>query len=65
MFVYFFLCTVDSSQLLGFFYETLFSMVDFHGEKTTKHFDQCCSHDDKNTLCFGALGQITDKITRF
>ncbi len=40
-------------------------MVDCHGEKTTKHFDQCGSHDDKNTLYFGGLGQITDTITRF
>ncbi len=30
-------------------------MADCHGEKTTKHFDQCGSHDDK----------ITDTITRF
>ncbi len=28
-------------------------MVDCHGEKkTTKHFDQCGSHDDKYTLFF-------------
>ncbi len=40
-------------------------MVDCHGEKTTKRFDQCGSHDDKNTLYFGGLGQITDTITRF
>ncbi len=40
-------------------------MVDCHGEKTTKHFDQCGSHDDKNTLYFVGLGQITDTITRF
>ncbi len=40
-------------------------MVDCHGEKTTKHFDQCGSHDDKHTLDFGGLGQITDTITRF
>ncbi len=38
------------------FYKTLISMVDCHGEKTTKHFDQCGSHDDKNTLYFGGLG---------
>ncbi len=38
-------------------------MLDCHGEKTTKHFDQCGSHDDKNTWYFG--GQITDTITRF
>ncbi len=25
-------------------------MVDCHGEKTTKHFGQCGSHDDKNIL---------------
>ncbi len=36
-------------------------MVDCHGEKITKHG----SHDDKNTLYFGGLGQITDTITRF
>ncbi len=40
-------------------------MVDCHGEKTTKHCDQCGSHDDKNTLYFWGLGQITDMITRF
>lgn len=40
-------------------------MVDCCGEKTTKHFDQCGSHNDKNTLDFGGLGQIIDKITRF
>ncbi len=40
-------------------------MVDCHGEKTTKPFDKCGSHDDKNTLYFGGLGQITDTITRF
>ncbi len=40
-------------------------MVDCYGEKTTKHFDQCGSHDDKNTLYVGDLGQITDTITRF
>ncbi len=40
-------------------------MVDCHGEKTAKRFDQCGSHDDKNTLYFGGLGQITDTITRF
>ncbi len=40
-------------------------MVDCHGEKTTKRFDQCGSHNDKNTLYFGGLGQITDTITRF
>ncbi len=40
-------------------------MVDCHGEKTTNYFDQCGSHDDKNTLYFGGLGQITDIITRF
>ncbi len=57
-----FLCTIDSSQQISdFFYKTLISMV----EKTTKHFDQCGSHDDKNTLYFGGLGQITDTITRF
>ncbi len=40
-------------------------MVDCHGEKTTKHFDQCGSHDDKHNLYFGGHGQITDTITRF
>ncbi len=25
-------------------------MVDWHGEKTTKHFDQCGSQDDKKIL---------------
>ncbi len=40
-------------------------MVDCHGEKTTNHFDQCGSHDDKNTLHFGGLSQITDTISRF
>ncbi len=35
------------------------------GAAKTKHFDQCGSHDDKNTLYFGGLGQITDTITRF
>ncbi len=35
------------------------------GASKTKHFDQCGSHDDKNTLYFGGLGQITDTITRF
>ncbi len=52
----FFLCTIDSSQQISdFFYKTLISMFDCHGEKTTKHFDPCGSHDDKNTLCFGGL----------
>ncbi len=45
-------------------YKTLISMVDCHGEKTTKHFDQCGSHDDKKTLYVGGHGQITDTITR-
>ncbi len=40
-------------------------MVDCHGEKTPKHFDQCDSHDDKNTLYFVGLGQITDTMTWF
>ncbi len=40
-------------------------MLDYHGEKTTKHYDQCGSHEHKNTLYFGGLGQITDTITRF
>ncbi len=43
-------------------YLILFSVV---GEKITKHFDSYGSHDDKNTLYFGGLGQITDTITRF
>ncbi len=34
-------------------------------KKATKHFDQCGSHDDNNTLHFGGFGQITDTITRF
>ncbi len=64
--IIFFLCSIDSSQQISdFFYKTLISMVDCHGEKTTKHFDQCGSHDDNNTLYFGVLGQITDTITRF
>ncbi len=64
--ILFFLCTIDSSQQKSdVLYKTLISMVDCHGEKTTKHFDQCGSHDDKNTLYFGGLGQITDTITRF
>ncbi len=33
--------------------------------KKHQHFDQCGSHDDKKTLYFGGLGQITDTITRF
>ncbi len=45
--------------------KTLIFMVDCHGEKTTKHFDQCRSHHDKYTSYFGCLGQITDMITRF
>ncbi len=40
-------------------------MVDCHGEKTPKHFGQCGSHDDKNTLYFVGLGQITDTMTWF
>ncbi len=36
-------------QISDFCYKSLISMVDCHGEKTTKHFDQCGSHDDKNT----------------
>ncbi len=48
------------STNIRFFYETLISMIDCHGEK---YFDQ--SHDDKNTLYFGGLGQITDTIFRF
>ncbi len=64
--VLFFLCTIDSSQQISdFCYKTLISMVDCHGEKTTKHFDQCGSHCDKDTLYFGGFGQITDTITKF
>ncbi len=37
-------------------------MVDCHGEK---QLYQCDSRNDKNTLYFGGLGQITDTITRF
>ncbi len=62
-FFYVLLTLLNKYQI--FFYETLISMVDCHGEKTTKHFDQCGSQDDKNTLYFGGLGQITDTITRF
>ncbi len=40
-------------------------MVDYHDEKTNTWFDQCSSHNEKNTLYFGGLGQITDTITRF
>ncbi len=65
MFKYF--CAIDSSQQknLFFFFKTLISMVDCHGEKTTKQFDQWGSHNDKNTLYFVGHGQITDTITRF
>ncbi len=59
MLIYFFLCTIDSSH------KTPISMVDYHDEKTNTSFDQCGSHNDKNTLYFGGLGQITDTITRF
>ncbi len=49
----FFLCTIDSSQQISdLFYKTLISMVDCHGEITTKHFDQCGSHDDKNKILY-------------
>jgi len=54
--------TIDFSQQMRFVYsKPLIFMV----ENTTKHFDQCGSHNDKNTLDFGGLGQIIDKITRF
>ncbi len=33
-------------------------MVDCHGEKTTKHFDQCGSHDDKNLYILVALAKL-------
>ncbi len=61
MFISFFFYVLLTSQQIS----DLISMVDCHGEKTTKHFDQCGSHDDKKTLYFGGLGQITDTITRF
>ncbi len=63
LFLYVLLTLLDKYQT--FIYKTLISMVDCHGEKSTKHFDQCGSHDDKNTLYFGGLGQITDTITKF
>ncbi len=67
MFKYFFfyvlLTLLDKYQT--FIYKTLISIVGCHGEKSTKHFDQCGSHDDKNTLYFGGFGQITDTITKF
>ncbi len=48
--ILFYLCTIDSSQqITDYLYKTLFSMVDCHGEKTTKHFYQSGSPDDKNT----------------
>ncbi len=31
-------------------------------KKTTKHFDHCGSHDDKNTLYFCGPGQITGTL---
>ena len=40
-------------------------MVDVHGEKTSKHFDQYGSHDDNITFHFGGIGQFTDARTRF
>ncbi len=60
VYIIFSLCIIDASQV--FFYKTLISMFDCHGEKT-KHFDQCGSHDDKNTFYFGGLGQINDTIS--
>ncbi len=63
--VFFYVLLTLLNKYQTFFYKTLISMVDCHGEKTTKHFDQCGSHDDKNTLYFGGLGQISDTITRF
>ncbi len=54
------------NKYLIFLNKTLISIVDCHGEKkTTKHFDQCGSNDNKNTWYFGGLGQITNTITRF
>jgi len=35
----------------------------FHGEKTSKHFDQYSSHDAKNTFYSGGFVKFTD--TRF
>ncbi len=63
LFFYVLLTILNKHQIC--FNKTLILMVDSHGEKTTKHFDQCGSHADKNTLYFGGLGQITDTITRF
>ncbi len=61
-----FICTIDySQQISDSFNKSLISIIDSHGEKTAKHFDQCGSHDEKNTLYSGGLGQITDTITRF
>ncbi len=28
-----------------------------------KHFDQCGSHNDKNSFYFGGTGQVTNTIT--
>ncbi len=52
MFIYFslyvLLTLLNKYQI--FLIKTLISMVDCHGEKTTKHFDSLCgSHNDKNT----------------
>ncbi len=62
-FFFFVLLTLLNKYLIFLFF--FISMVDCHGEKTTEHFDQCGSHDDKNTLYCGGLGQITDTITTF
>ncbi len=64
--ILFFLCTIDSSQQISdFFIKPYFPRLTVMVKKTTKHFDQCGSHDDNNTLHFGGFGQITDTITRF
>lgn len=46
-------------------YIAMISTVDNHGEKTSKHFDKCGSHDDKNTFYVGGIGQFSDVITSF
>ncbi len=53
-FFFYVLSTLLNKYLI--FYNILISTVDCHGEKTTKHFEQCGSHDDKNILYFGGLG---------
>lgn len=34
-------------------------------KKTSKHFEQCGSHNDKNAFYSDGTGQVTDTITRF